>query len=463
MPARHVATMHDVSSLVQQLFAADRREPLVAVTVASRVDHPFIDVEKLAAEIDPVPVVLLATQELTWELTSLLPNELGVYGGAARIWWPGLTETDSPYRHPLVFAYNPEEGARAARRIAEELDRHDAHAYQAPSAAAVPPRKAAVPRPYPVGDVVVGMVMAATPGGAEVEIHPGVLGWLVRRRRDAVAVVGKPVLVRVAGYDDDGVVLEQPPRSSIGLAPTMSPGPDAPSPTAKPGPAPLNPAVDAAPTATTAPMLVELLQENAELRRQLAEAEEDKASIDRQASDAHHELTLAVKAARRQKQELNRDLRAHRDRIGHLEAQLRGTGRHDDAEQQLRHEIQLEWEGACTGNDRDTWPLADGYLVGPFLLPSMSTLEGITRSKIVEVCAEVLCGRAASQPSREVHPLRNGEGGDAPQRVRADGAKAYRVSLQVNTPSARRLHYWRLPDGRIELSKVGVHDDLSIT
>jgi hypothetical protein len=36
------------------------------------------------------------------------------------------------------------------------------------------------------------------------------------------------------------------------------------------------------------------------------------------------------------------------------------------------------------------------------------------------------------------------------------------VSLQVKTPSARRLHYWQMRDGRIELSKIGVHDDLTI-
>jgi hypothetical protein len=46
--------------------------------------------------------------------------------------------------------------------------------------------------------------------------------------------------------------------------------------------------------------------------------------------------------------------------------------------------------------------------------------------------------------------------------VREDGARAWRVSLQSNTPAARRLHYWVLPDGSIELAKVGVHDDMSI-
>ena len=460
MQVRRLLTGADVENLVQQLFSATRTEPVVAVTVSSRATEPYLDVKKLAAVVDPVPVVVLPTQELTWELTSLLPDELGVYGGAARIWWPGLTEQDQPYRHPLVFAYSADEGVRAAQRIVDEIERHEARALLAP-ASAQPARKAPIPRPYPVGEVVAGMVMTATPGGAEVEIAPGVQGWLVRRRRDAEAIVGKPVLVRVAGYDDDGVVLEQPPRSSGASLLKAEPAP-VPSALPRPGPPRLGVAGEDIHSDLTSPVLIDLLRENAQLRRQLAEAEEEKTSADRQATDARHELTLAVKAAHRQKQELNRDLRALRDRISHLESQIRGTGRFTDAVQQLRHEVLVAWESACSGSDRDRWPLPDDYIVGPAFLPSVRSIEGITRAKIVEVCAEVLCGRAATQPGREVHPLRTGVGGDAAQRVRYDGAKAFRASLQVNTPSARRLHYWRLPDGRLELSKVGVHDDLTI-
>lgn len=76
----------------------------------------------------------------------------------------------------------------------------------------------------------------------------------------------------------------------------------------------------------------------------------------------------------------------------------------------------------------------------------------------MERCPPLASPRILGHPA----PLRINEAGDSPQRVSDDGARADRVSLQVNTPSARRLHFWRLPDGHIELSKVGVHDDLSI-
>jgi hypothetical protein len=32
----------------------------------------------------------------------------------------------------------------------------------------------------------------------------------------------------------------------------------------------------------------------------------------------------------------------------------------------------------------------------------------------------------------------------------------------VNTPSARRLHFWELPGGGVELAKIVIHDDFSI-
>ncbi len=46
-------------------------------------------------------------------------------------------------------------------------------------------------------------------------------------------------------------------------------------------------------------------------------------------------------------------------------------------------------------------------------------------------------------------------------RTRQDGATCWRVSLQVKTPGARRLHFWQPPGGAPpELSSVRHHDDM---
>ena len=47
----------------------------------------------------------------------------------------------------------------------------------------------------------------------------------------------------------------------------------------------------------------------------------------------------------------------------------------------------------------------------------------------------------------------------APSGSRGAGAVAWRASLQVKTPAARRIHYWVLSSGQIELARVTAHDD----
>ena len=63
--------------------------------------------------------------------------------------------------------------------------------------------------------------------------------------------------------------------------------------------------------------------------------------------------------------------------------------------------------------------------------------------------------------SRKPHPLREGRGSAEREVVRAaDGARCMRVALQLKTPSARRLHYWKVGEA-IELSRVVKHDDMT--
>jgi hypothetical protein len=132
----------------------------------------------------------------------------------------------------------------------------------------------------------------------------------------------------------------------------------------------------------------------------------------------------------------------------------------NDEAEQFRYEVHTAWVRRIPAGEKDERPLQE-YAVGPAFLYSLHTIQGISRTKIVDVVVEVLTGLAARQPSREVHPLRSSDAGDSPPRTRDDGALCWRVSLQVNTPSARRLHYWQLTDKTIELSRVVLHDDFS--
>jgi hypothetical protein len=90
------------------------------------------------------------------------------------------------------------------------------------------------------------------------------------------------------------------------------------------------------------------------------------------------------------------------------------------------------------------------------------------RAKVIGVCAD----QPDSFPPRllraivetlegtnleDVHPLRTGPGGNAPQQTRGKD-KAWRRDVDYEF----HLHYWECEDGTVEMGSVGVHNDFSI-
>ncbi|MBK9156836.1 MAG: hypothetical protein IPM11_01685 [Micropruina sp.] len=144
---------------------------------------------------------------------------------------------------------------------------------------------------------------------------------------------------------------------------------------------------------------------------------------------------------------------------GELGRSLNDEALFADPIRQLAFEVDLAWARRVPAEQKDGLPLAS-WTVGPDFFASWAEVEGVARSKVVDVIVEVLTGRAYEFAGREAHQLRTGPGGDDPPRMREDGATCWRVSLQVKTPSARRLHYWLLNDGSIELSSIRLHDDM---
>lgn len=129
-----------------------------------------------------------------------------------------------------------------------------------------------------------------------------------------------------------------------------------------------------------------------------------------------------------------------------------------DPGQQFLHEVYVSWAERTTAADKEDHPWRAPRL-GPDLLASLDHLQGIDRSKVVDVAADVACGRADTISARAVHQLRSGPGGDDAPVTREGGETCWRVSLQHKSPSARRMHFWRQTDGSVELSSLRVHDD----
>ena len=129
-----------------------------------------------------------------------------------------------------------------------------------------------------------------------------------------------------------------------------------------------------------------------------------------------------------------------------------------DPAEQLDFEIRLAWARRTAPGEKSGLPLCP-YRLGESFLASWAAVDGIDRQKVIDVLVDVLTGRVYEVNGRDAHQLRVSEAGRAPGVTRADGATCWRVSLQHKAPQARRLHFWRLVDGTVELSSVRLHDD----
>jgi hypothetical protein len=124
-------------------------------------------------------------------------------------------------------------------------------------------------------------------------------------------------------------------------------------------------------------------------------------------------------------------------------------------------DVRQAWESEFTSHDRTEWPLCDFAIRGGFV--ESITKATADRTKVVSAVMHVACGRAAEINGRNPHKLRTGAGGNDPERTRtSDGAEAWRCNVQTNSPSARRLHYWKTPSGVVEFVSVVVHDNFTI-
>ena len=130
-----------------------------------------------------------------------------------------------------------------------------------------------------------------------------------------------------------------------------------------------------------------------------------------------------------------------------------------DAEQGFRYDVLTSWASRTPVGEQGSLPLPD-FRIGPYFIDALQRLQGIKQAKVADVVVEVVTDRAKDLPGRELHQYREADGGNAPGvRRSTDDAVMWRVNLQTNSASARRLHYWVLPGGEVELWHVGTHDE----
>lgn len=519
-----------VPRLVEELFAPSRKQPIVCLTTLPHSGATWIDPAELAGELGSrAKVVTLETGDPTWELARAIPERLAVYGGHARIWWPGLSPGSDIYDHPILWIGDDREARRVHRGIVE-LVRGRMESRVAPGPRTAPPAAGeivsgtvvkldaryvlvefdagrglvpvhelveglepdpsevvrvgqhvraevldsrpdlgrftlslakALPAPweraaelFEPGDHVHARVVRIGNLAAELELLPGAIGELHADRMGARFVapsrlftLGQVVEVEISALDAAEGRLEFSLPALVDPKRLRAPEPLYPG--GPPFPPRASGARAGAPATDDTEALRRLRDENLQLERQLQE-------LGAQRQDLIEERT----EQRMRIQELKRDLETERARSRELERLVLGGVDPAESEASFRHAVARLHETLYTSSDRESHPLQD-YRLGPRFLETVRALEGFQVAKIVEVCVHVLSGRHDAVPGKRIHPLKAGDSG--PQRVRAiDGAKGWRCALQVESPQARRLHWWVLRGGTIELASVNLHDDLTV-
>lgn len=235
----------------------------------------------------------------------------------------------------------------------------------------------------------------------------------------------------------------------------------APSPTPAPEPMPEQEAAPAKKAAVQSMSLqvTAIKAEKAHLEAELAELRDQVSGLRNERVQFAKDLARAARQVETRDVELARmrsQLRRAKQRTAPPEVALPVFA---DRERGFRHLVEAAWARRIPVGEQATRPLP-AYSIGERFLDSVDALEGITVDKIADVVMEVLTGLAEQSTGRELHQLRTSAGGNAAPQSRSDGAVCYRVSMQIHTPSARRLHFWKCADGTVELSRVVVHDDM---
>lgn len=94
----------EAESLARLVLNERRRLPIVAFTPR---DDEVIDAMELMQRNLGIAHTAYIKTDASWALDDLLPPKLNVYGGAVRLWWPGVTEDSSFWHHPLLRADVP--------------------------------------------------------------------------------------------------------------------------------------------------------------------------------------------------------------------------------------------------------------------------------------------------------------------------------------------------------------------
>lgn len=284
-------------------------------------------------------------------------------------------------------------------------------------------------------------------------ILPGGEPWLAEGR-DVPWAEPEPITEPIEIIE---VVEEQPEN----LTPSRSPVP-LPGPGLMPGIAPVNSTPGTSKEISELRFnLKQLAQENDRLKTENARVIQERlqAELERSAlATRNREQASELAELRAQASERRKDKRAQQ---ASRSTTFTRRDRFASDQDWFNEELRRAWIGRYTPQERESSYQLDIEKFGfsDDFFPSVlgGKLDEDEVRKLVRVVIDLVTGRNAVEHKHVFHAMQEGLGGG--QRTRSDGALCWRMHLENGQPQAKRLHYWQLRTGHIELGWVANHDD----
>jgi hypothetical protein len=116
------ATEDQGELLAAEVMDPERTAPIVCLSTRAGEDRPAFDHHHVRRAVGRDAIIrAVRTGPASRFLSQLLPQQLGVFGGAARIWWPGVDDDSDPRDHPLILDRMGRYGPRAIEVLGERF------------------------------------------------------------------------------------------------------------------------------------------------------------------------------------------------------------------------------------------------------------------------------------------------------------------------------------------------------
>lgn len=111
------------NALAAEVLNPDRYFPIICLTACAGEHTPALDPGQVRAIVGPhIPIYVITKFFLMMKLANRLPPRLGVLSGAARVWWPEVTQESVSAEHPRFFdPAKRDTVADGYRRLASEF------------------------------------------------------------------------------------------------------------------------------------------------------------------------------------------------------------------------------------------------------------------------------------------------------------------------------------------------------